>query len=65
MTRQNIERKPPKGSVRFSLSLSKEQKKAKTEKLQKIGAQKLRDFDLSEDDVEDIFDLIADEGPDL
>ena len=31
MTRQNIERKPPKGNVRFSLSLSPEQKKAKTE----------------------------------
>ncbi len=31
MTRQNIERKPPKGNVRFSLSLSAEQKKAKTE----------------------------------
>ena len=31
MTRQNIEKKPPKGAVRFSLSLSQEQKKAKTE----------------------------------
>ncbi len=31
MTRQNIDRKPPKGNVRFSLSLSSEQKKAKTE----------------------------------
>ncbi len=31
MARQNIERKPPKGTVRFSLSLSQEQKKAKTE----------------------------------
>ena len=31
MAKQNMEKKPPKGSVRFSLSLSKEQKKAKTE----------------------------------
>ena len=31
MTRQNIDRKPPKGSVKFSISLSAEQKKAKTQ----------------------------------
>ena len=31
MTKQNIDRKPPKGSVKFSLSLSQEQKKAKTQ----------------------------------
>ena len=29
--KQNIERKPPKGSVKFSLNLSEEQKKAKTQ----------------------------------
>ena len=31
MAKQNIDKAPPKGSVRFSLSLSPEQKKAKTE----------------------------------
>ena len=31
MTKQNTEKKPPKGSVKFSLSLSSEQKKAKTQ----------------------------------
>ena len=31
MSNQNIDRKPPKGSVKFSISLSQEQKKAKTE----------------------------------
>ena len=31
MTKQNIEKNPPKGSVKFSLSLSPEQKKSKTE----------------------------------
>jgi uncharacterized protein YjiS (DUF1127 family) len=40
-------------------------KKTKSEKLQKIGTQKIRDFGLSEDDVESIFDLIEEEHPDL
>ena len=31
MTKQNKDKKPPKGSVNFSLTLSQEQKKAKTE----------------------------------
>ena len=31
MTKQNIDKTPPKGSVRFSLSLSNEQKKAKAQ----------------------------------
>ena len=31
MTKQNIDKKPPKGSVKFSLTLSPEQKKAKTQ----------------------------------
>ena len=31
MPKLNMEKTPPKGSVRFSLSLSQEQKKAKTE----------------------------------
>jgi len=31
MTKSNIEKTPPKGAVRFSISLSAEQKKAKTE----------------------------------
>ena len=31
MPKNNISKSPPKGSVRFSLSLSEEQKKAKTE----------------------------------
>ena len=47
------------------ISFKSKNKKAKSQKLQKIGVQKLRDFGLSEDDVEDIFDLIEEEGPDL
>ena len=47
------------------ISVRSKQKKTKSEKLQKIGAQKSRDFGLSENDVEDIFDLIAEESPDL
>ena len=31
MTKQNKDKKPPKGSVKFSISLSQEQKKSKTE----------------------------------
>ena len=31
MTKQNIDKKPPKGSVKFSITLSQEQKKAKTQ----------------------------------
>ena len=31
MSKQNIEKKPPKGSIKFSLTLSPEQKKAKTQ----------------------------------
>ncbi len=31
MSKQNIEKKPPKGSIKFSLSLSEEQKRAKTQ----------------------------------
>ena len=31
MSKQNIDRKPPKGSVKFSLNLSSEQKKSKTQ----------------------------------
>ena len=31
MTKQNKDKKPPKGSVKFSLTLSQEQKKAKTQ----------------------------------
>ena len=31
MPKQNTEKKPPKGSVKFVLTLSKEQKKAKTQ----------------------------------
>ena len=31
MSKQNIDKKPPKGSVKFSLTLSQEQKKAKTQ----------------------------------
>jgi len=40
-------------------------RKAKTQKVQENGAQKLRDFGLSDDDVKDIFDIIEEEGPDL
>ena len=31
MSKQNIEKKPPKGSIKFSITLSQEQKKAKTQ----------------------------------
>ena len=31
MPKQNIEKKPPKGSIKFSITLSQEQKKAKTQ----------------------------------
>lgn len=47
------------------ISFKSKDKRLKSEKLQKIGAQKMRDFGLSEDDVEDIFDLIEEEGPEL
>jgi len=40
-------------------------KKLKSQKLQKIGAQKLGDFGLSEKDVENIFDVIESEFPEL
>ena len=47
------------------ISAKSKQKKAKSQKAQKIGAQKLRDFGLSEDDVENIFDIIEEEFPDI
>ena len=31
MAKQNIEKTPPKGNIRFSISLSEEQKKSKTQ----------------------------------
>ena len=31
MAKQNVKKTPPKGAVRFSISLSEEQKKAKTD----------------------------------
>ena len=37
----------------------------KNNKLLKIGQEKLADFSLSEDEVEDVFDLIAEEFPEL
>ena len=33
MTKQNTEKKPPKGSIKFALTLSKEQKKQKQKSL--------------------------------
>ena len=36
MTKSNMEKSPPKGSVRFSLSLSPEQKKAKISTTEKL-----------------------------
>ncbi len=47
------------------ISFKSKNKREKTKKLQKIGAQKTRDFGLSDNDVEDIFDLIEEEHPDL
>ena len=43
---------------------SKERKK-KSEKLRKSGAQKLRDFALSDGEVENIFDILEQEFPEL
>ena len=40
-------------------------KRQKTQKLKKIGRQKLRDFGLSVGEVENIFDLIEEEFPEL
>ena len=40
-------------------------KKLKSEKLKKFGRQKLRDFALSEGEVENIFDLLEEEFPEL
>tara|TARA_Y100000361_G_C10850606_1_gene184225 strand:- start:26 stop:367 length:342 start_codon:yes stop_codon:yes gene_type:complete len=37
----------------------------KSNKLMKIGKQKIADFSLSEEEVEDVFDLIAKEHPEL
>ncbi len=37
----------------------------KNSKLLKIGQEKLADFSLSENEVEDVFDLIAEEFPEL
>ena len=47
------------------ISFKSKAKRANSEKLEKIGAQKIRDFGLSEDDVDNIFDLIEQTGPDL
>lgn len=47
------------------ISFKSKEKRAKSEKLEKIGSQKIRDFGLSEGDVEDLFDLIERDGPNL
>ena len=47
------------------ISFRSKEKKLKSQKLQKIGRQKLQDFGLSEDDVENIFDIIEEESPEL
>ena len=47
------------------ISFKSKTKKAKSEKLDKIGVQKMRDFGLSENDVEGLFDTIEQEFPDL
>ena len=47
------------------IAFKSKEKRAKSEKLQKAGVQKMRDFGLSEDDVENIFDLIEGEFPKL
>ena len=39
--------------------------KNKAEKVQREGQQNLKDYGFSEDDVEDIFDMIEQEFPDL
>jgi hypothetical protein len=40
-------------------------KRSKTEKLQKMGQQKLRDFALTEGEVDNIFDILEEEFPEL
>ena len=47
------------------ISFKSKAKKAKSQKDQNFGRQKIRDFGLSEEDVENIFDLIEEEGPEL
>jgi len=47
------------------ISFKSKGKKLKSQKLQKIGRQKLRDFALSEGEVDNIFDLIEGELPEL
>jgi len=47
------------------ISFKSKEKRVKSENLQKIGAQKIQDFGLSETDVENIFDLIEETGPEL
>lgn len=47
------------------ISARSKNKKSKSERARKIGAQKMRDFGLSESEVEDIFDLIEEGGPEL
>ena len=42
-----------------------QEKKKKSEKLRKSGTQKLRDFALSEGEVENIFDILEQEFPEL
>jgi len=45
------------------ISKNSKLRKAEKTKLQNIGNQKMKDFNLSEEDVIDIFDLIEGDGP--
>ena len=47
------------------IAITSKTKKNKAEKAQREGQQNLKDYGLSEGDVEDIFDMIEQEFPDL
>ena len=47
------------------IAFTSKTKKDKAEKLQRQGQEKMKDLGLSENDVDDIFDMIEQEFPDL
>ena len=57
MAKQNTAKKPPKGSVRFSLSLSAEQKKAKTEIIGLRPGEKLHEDMLSKTELDSTYEV--------
>tara|TARA_R110000824_G_scaffold92217_3_gene223856 strand:+ start:527 stop:853 length:327 start_codon:yes stop_codon:yes gene_type:complete len=47
------------------ISFKSKDRRARSDKLHKTGVQKMRDLGLSDSDVEGIFDLIEESGPEL